>query len=406
MKCPDVRDRMPGSSAEPDTIYKNMTAKEFIPFNRPCLTGKEARYTEDCIKRGKTCGNGEYTARCQDYFTRRLGSAKCMMTTSCTDALEMAAMLSGIRHGDEVIVPSYTFVSTALAFARQGADIIFADSRSDNPDIDTEKIESLITPRTRAIVPVHYAGIACDMDRIMEIGERHKLLVIEDAAQAIDSYYKGRPLGSIGHMACFSFHETKNIQCGEGGLLAINDPEYVKRAEIIWEKGTNRQEFFRGEVNKYGWVDTGSSFLPADYVCAFLWAQLEDLEQIQNTRKEHWNHYDRRLRGAEGVNAPALPDYATNNAHAYYIVCNTADERTRLIQELKEAGIHAVFHYLSLHKSDYSHKKGWDGSTLPEADRYTDCLLRLPMFRDLTHEEVDRVCDTVIEFYARERKGE
>lgn len=380
-----------------------MTTQETIPFNKPCHTGKETYYIEDCIKRGKTCGNGEYTSRCQDYFTNTLGSLKCMMTTSCTDALEMAAMLAGIGDGDEVIVPSYTFVSTALAFARQGAKIVFADSRGDNPNIDAEKIEELITPRTRAIVPVHYAGIACDMDKIMEIARKHGLTVIEDAAQGIDSSYKGRPLGSIGHMACFSFHETKNIQCGEGGLLAINAPAYVKRAEILWEKGTNRQEFFRGEVNKYGWVDLGSSFLPADYVCAFLWAQLDELESIQTKRKELWNHYDRRLRGTTGLNCPALPEYATNNAHAYFVVCSSADERTRLIERLKGERIHAVFHYLSLHKSEFAKKMGWDKADLPEADRYTDCLLRLPMFRDLTHEEVDRVCDTIINFYEESR---
>ena len=376
-----------------------MKIRETIPFNIPYHTGKETIYIADCIKRGKTCGNGEYTNRCQNYFARTLGSLKCMMTTSCTDSLEMAAMLAGISYGEEVIVPSYTFVSTALAFARQGATIVFADSRTDNPDIDAEKIESLITPRTRAIVPVHYAGIACDMDRIMEIAERHGLLVIEDAAQGIDSSYKGRPLGSIGHMACFSFHETKNIQCGEGGLLAINHPDYVKRAEILWEKGTNRQEFFRGEVNKYGWVDLGSSFLPADYVCAFLWAQLEELESIQGKRKKLWEHYDSRLRGIKGLQCPEIPGYATNNAHAYFVICDTPDRRTRLIERLKRDGIHAVFHYLSLHKSEFARKSGWDTAVLPEADKYTDCLLRLPMFHDLTHEDVDRVCDTIINFY-------
>lgn len=378
-----------------------MTAKESIPFSKPYHTGNETAYIEDCIKRGKTCGNGEYTARCHDFFTKRLGSLKIMMTTSCTDALEMAAILANIRPGDEVIVPSYTFVSTALAFARQGATIVFADSRIDNPDIDAEKIESLITPRTRAIVPVHYAGIACDMDRIMEIANRHELLVIEDAAQGVDSFYKGRPLGSIGHMGCFSFHETKNIHCGEGGLLAINDPSFVKRAEILWEKGTNRQEFFRGEVNKYGWVDLGSSFLPADYVCAFLWAQLEQLDEIQSTRKSLWEHYDLRLRGIKGLHCPALPDYATNNAHAYYIVCATPEERTSLTACLKEEGIHAVFHYLSLHQSVFAHKAGWDGASLPESDRYTECLLRLPMFHELRHEDVDRICDVITNFYSR-----
>lgn len=320
------------------------------------------------------------------------------MTTSCTDALEMAAILSGVGTGDEVIVPSYTFVSTALAFARQGATIVFADSREDNPDIDAAKLESLITPRTRVIVPVHYAGIACDMDAIMELAEKYNIIVIEDAAQAVDSFYKGRPLGSIGQMAAFSFHETKNIQCGEGGLLAINDPKFVKRSEILWEKGTNRQEFFRGEVNKYGWVDMGSSFLPADYVCGFLWAQLEKIEDIQKRRKEIWQRYDERLKGVSGFSTPVLPSYATNNAHAYYIVTDKPETRTALISWLKERGIHAVFHYLSLHQSPFAVKMGWDKVSLPQSDRYTECLLRLPLFYELSDADVDYICDTIIEF--------
>lgn len=320
------------------------------------------------------------------------------MTTSCTDALEMAAMLCGVGEGDEVIVPSYTFVSTALAFARQGARIVFADSRCDNPDIDADTLEALVTPRTKVIVPVHYAGIACDMDSIMEIAERHGIMVVEDAAQGIDSFYKGRPLGSIGHLGCFSFHETKNIQCGEGGLLAINDPALTKRAEILWEKGTNRQEFFRGEVNKYGWVDLGSSFLPADYVCAFLWAQLEDMESIQARRKEAWAHYDRRLRGLRGISTPSLPEYATNNGHAYFIVTDTPEMRTALIAFLKEKGVHSVFHYLSLHQSVFAQKTGIAGARLPQSDRYTECLLRLPLFCGISEKDIDFVCDAVEEF--------
>lgn len=375
---------------------------DMIPFNKPHHTGAETAYVEDCIKRDKTCGNGEYTARCQKFFKEKTGSLKCMMTTSCTDALEMAAMLAGIGPGDEVIVPSYTFVSTALAFARQGADIVFADSRADSPDIDADLIESLVTPRTRAIVPVHYAGIACDMDAIMEIAGRHGLLVIEDAAQGIDSFYRGRPLGSIGHMGCFSFHETKNIQCGEGGMLLINDPAFVERAEILWEKGTNRQKFFRGEVDKYGWVDMGSSFLPAEYVCGFLWAQLEHLDEIQERRRAIWNRYDSRLACSDRFAKPTLPSYATNNAHAYYLVCKNPDDRTALIAFLRERGIHAVFHYLSLHASEYARKRGWGGATLPRADRYTECLVRLPLFYDLTADEIDRVCDAVNEFFAIE----
>ncbi len=321
------------------------------------------------------------------------------MTTSCTDALEMCALLADIGPGDEVIVPSYTFVSSALAFSRQGATVVFADSCADSPNIDPEKIESLITPRTKAIVPVHYAGIACDMDRIMDIAARHNLIVIEDAAQGIDSFYDGKPLGSIGHLAAFSFHETKNVQCGEGGLLAINDDRFVKRAEMLWEKGTNRAEFFRGEVNKYGWVDTGSSFLPAEYVSAFLWAQIENIKDIQDARKSHWDAYYEGLKDVSRIQLPMLPEYATNNGHAFFIICRSLAERSALIAFLKERGISSVFHYLSLHKSVYAQKQGWDKACLPEADKYTDRLLRLPMFKALQPQDIERVVNAVKEFY-------
>ena len=262
-----------------------------IPFNKPHITGKEAHYMYQAVFNGQISGNGQFTKLCQHYFEHKWEFKRCLLTTSCTDALEMAALLLDIRPGDEIIVPTYTFVSTALAFVRQGAKIVFAESRKDHPGIDEDQIETLISPQTKAIVPVHYAGVACDMDKIMEIANRYHLWVVEDAAQSIDSYYKGRPLGSIGHLAAFSFHETKNIQCGEGGLLAINDERFIRRAEILWEKGTNRAEFFRGEVNKYGWVDTGSSFLPADYVAGFLYAQLENLDRIQERRKVIWKAY-------------------------------------------------------------------------------------------------------------------
>lgn len=375
------------------------TTADTIPFNKPCFTGDEGKYIRECIAGGKTCGNGQFTKFCQDYFKHSLGSKKCLMTTSCTDALEMCALLADIGPGDEVIVPSYTFVSSALAFSRQGATVVFADSRPDSPDIDVDKPEALITPRTKAIVPVHYAGIACDMDPIMEIAGRHGIIVIEDAAQGIDSFYKGRPLGSIGHLAAFSFHETKNIQCGEGGLLAINDDRFVKRAEILWEKGTNRAEFFRGEVNKYGWVDTGSSFLPAEYVSAFLQAQLEHLDEIQSARKSHWNAYSEGLKDVSQIKLPEIPDYATNNGHAFFIIIRSLAERGALIAFLKERGISSVFHYLSLHKSVYAQKMGWDKAELPMADLYTDRLLRLPMFSSLRREEIDRVVESVKEFY-------
>ena len=275
-----------------------------IPFNKPYLSGKELSNIEDAIKKGKISGNGYYTQLCHDFFEQKYGFKKVLLTTSCTDALEMCAILANIQKGDEVIIPSFTFVSTALAFVRQGAKIIFADSYADNPNMDASKIEALITPKTKAIVPVHYAGIACDMDKIMQLAKQYNIIIIEDAAQAIDSFYKGKPLGSIGHMAAFSFHETKNIISGEGGMIAINKERFCNRAEIIWEKGTNRAEFFRGEVNKYGWVDTGSSFLPSEITAAFLWAQIENLEKIQKKRLEHWQHYDVYLKDLPSNNLP------------------------------------------------------------------------------------------------------
>ena len=369
-----------------------------IPFNKPHLTGKEAHYMYQAVNKGKLSGNGDYTKRCQHFFEERYGFKKCLLTTSCTDALEMAAILCDIRPGDEVIVPSYTFVSSALAFVRQGAKIVFADSMERNPNIDAERIEALITPRTKVIVPVHYAGVACDMDRIMEIANKHHLLVVEDAAQAIESYYKGRPLGTIGHLSAFSFHETKNIISGEGGMLGINDERFIRRVEIIWEKGTNRAEFFRGEVNKYGWCDIGSSFLPSEVIAAFLWAQLESMNEIQSKRKVLWEKYYELLSplAEKGrFRLPNIPDYATNNAHMFYLVCNNLDERSALIRRLKDNDILAVFHYLSLHSSEY-YKDKHDGRTLLECDRYADCLVRLPMYYDLEESNVQKIC-TVIE---------
>ena len=348
---------------------------------------------------GKLSGNGVFTKKCQHFFEEKYGFKKAVLTTSGTDALEMAAILCDVQPGDEVIVPSYTFVSTALAFIRQGAKIIFADSCENNPNIDADKIEALITPKTKVIVPVHYAGVACDMDKIMEIANQHNILVVEDAAQAIDSYYKGKPLGGIGHFGCFSFHETKNITAGgEGGLLTINDERFIRRAEIIWEKGTNRAEFFRGEVNKYGWVDTGSSFLPSEINAAFLWAQLENLEIIQAKRKQLWNQYFVGLQSlaAEGhFRLPQIPSYATNNAHMFYLVCNSLEERTALIAKLKENGIGAVFHYLSLHSSPYYQDKH-DGRALPNCDKFADCLVRLPMFYELSLTQVDEIVNVLL----------
>jgi dTDP-4-amino-4,6-dideoxygalactose transaminase len=361
-----------------------------IPFNQPYLTGKETQYIEDAVKRLKISGNGDYTKECHSFFETTYGFKKCLLTTSCTDALEMCAILADIKEGDEVIIPSYTFVSTAIAFIRQGATIVFADSYKDNPNIDVTKIEALITAKTKAIVPVHYAGVACDMDVIMDIAERHDLLVIEDAAQAITSKYKGKYLGSIGHMATFSFHETKNIISGEGGLLVINDDRFVKRAEIIWEKGTNRAEFFRGEVNKYGWVDIGSSFLPSEIISAFLWAQIENISEIQNKRLEHWHYYNNSLKdwaNSNNIKLMPTPVEETNNAHMFYLICESIEQRSTLITHLKSSQIHAVFHYLSLHASDY-YKDKHDGRELVNSDNFTNRLLRLPMFYELPINEV------------------
>jgi len=361
-----------------------------IPFNKPYLSGKELQYIEDAVRSGKISGNGMFTQKCQTFFEETYGFKKALLTTSCTDALEMCAMLANIQPGDEVIVPSYTFVSSAIAFVRQGAKIVFADSAPDNPNIDVEKLEALITSKTKAIVPVHYAGVACDMDVIMELAAKYNLIVIEDAAQAIDSYYKGRPLGSIGHMAAFSFHETKNIIAGEGGMLTINDERYIHRAEIIWEKGTNRAEFFRGEVNKYGWVDTGSSFLPSEVIAAFLWAQIENLKEIQKKRLELWNHYSVHLKDwaqENNILLPNIPDYATNNGHMFYLVCDSLEQRTSLINHLKENDIISVFHYISLHSSPFYSSKH-DGRILSNSDSYTDKLLRIPMFYELDVEKV------------------
>lgn len=380
-----------------------------IPFNKPYLTGKETHYIYEAVNSGKISGNGMFTQRCQSYFESHYGFKKCLLTTSCTDALEMAALLCNIQPGDEVIIPSYTFVSTALAFVRQGATIIFADSYADNPNIDADKIEGLITPRTKVIVPVHYAGVACDMDKIMSIANKYNLLVVEDAAQAVDSYYseargkgqEARALGSIGHLAAFSFHETKNIISGEGGMLAINDDRFVHRAEIIWEKGTNRAEFFRGEVNKYGWVDTGSSFLPSEVIAAFLWAQIENLEDIQLRRKAIWNQYFQGLKplADKGLfSLPTLPLYATNNAHMFYLVCNSLDERTRFIAHLKQHKILSVFHYLSLHSSPYYTDK-YKGDALPNCDHFADCLVRLPLFYELSEANIERIIHAINTFF-------
>lgn len=390
-----------------------------IHFNRPYMTGKETEYIRQAVADGKISGNGEFTQKCQAYFEQRYGFRKCLLTTSCTDALEMAAILTEVGPGDEVIVPSYTFVSSALAFVRQGATLVFADSRADQPNIDETRLESLITPKTKVIVVVHYAGVACDMDAIMGLANRHGLLVVEDAAQAIDSFYGKKPLGSIGHLAAFSFHETKNIISGEGGLLVVNDERFMRRAEIIWEKGTNRAEFFRGAVNKYGWVDTGSSFLPTEIVSAFLWAQLEHLDEIQSERKRLWQNYwdfftDMGFTandmnhpsggGGYAVRLPQIPSYATNNAHMFYLLFPDLATRTDFIAQMKAWDILTVFHYLPLHSSTFYQSYSLthvptrtpQQPTLPNCDRYADTLVRLPLYCGLAPDQ-DKVLAAIRE---------
>ncbi len=378
-----------------------------IGFNKPYLTGKENEYIYQAVLSGKISGDGSFTKRCHQFFESRYGFKKCLLTTSCTDALEMAALLIDIKPGDEVIMPSYTFVSTSNAFVLRGAKIIFCDSRKDHPGIDEDLIEPLITNRTKAIVPVHYAGVACDMDKIMALADKYNLYVIEDAAQAIDSYYTGkngvkRPLGSIGHLAAFSFHETKNIMSGEGGMIVINDDRFIHRAEIIREKGTNRSQFFRGEVDKYGWVDIGSSFLPSDIIAAFLFAQLENLDDIQQKRKAIWEAYYEGLKPLQEkgiLQLPVIPPYATNNSHMFYVVCKDLEQRTEIINLLKKSNTDSVFHYLSLHKSPY-YTAQYQGKDLPECDRYTDCLLRLPMYYELAIEDIENICTTIKSYYS------
>lgn len=381
---------------------------EKITFNKPFIIGRELEYIAMSVKKGHISGNGYYTKLCQKYFEDKFGFKKSILTTSCTDALEMAAILCDIQPGDEVIAPSYTFVSTVNAFILRGAKIVFCDSRSDHPGIYEEKIKDLITPKTKAIVVVHYAGVACDMDQVMEVANEKKLFVIEDAAQAIDSYFTGKdgiikPLGSIGHMAAFSFHETKNIISGEGGMLVVNDECFEKRAEIIWEKGTNRTAFYKGEVDKYGWVDIGSSFLPSEIIAAFLYAQLENLELIQNKRKSIWNQYHEGLKDLEvqgKLRLAKIPEFSSNNAHMFYIVCKSVEERDALLSFLRADSINAVFHYLSLHKSSY-HLASNPLVDLPNSDHYSDCLIRLPFFYELTEEQINLIVSKIKEFFSK-----
>ncbi|MBV8660639.1 MAG: dTDP-4-amino-4,6-dideoxygalactose transaminase [Candidatus Dependentiae bacterium] len=372
-----------------------------IPFNKPYLHGKELVYIAQSVASGKISGDGMFTKLCHEFFENKYKFKKALLTTSCTDALEMAAILLEIAPGDEVIAPAYTFVSSVNAFVLRGAKIVFADSSTANPNIDPNEILTLITPRTKAIIIVHYAGVACDMAEIMRISQEYNIPVVEDAAQCIDSYYMGKPLGSIGTFGTFSFHETKNIIAGEGGLLVINDEKYINRAEIIREKGTNRSSFFRGEVDKYGWVDIGSSFLPSDIVAAYLYAQLENMETIQQRRKQIWDKYYNEFKDLEKlghIKLPHIPAYASNNAHMFYLVCKTLKQREELIAYLKNRDIHSVFHYISLHSSPYFNDKH-DGRILKNSDMYTDCLLRLPIFYELTNVQLDYIINSVKDFF-------
>jgi len=374
---------------------------ERIIFNKPFMAGSELEYIRAAVASGKISGDGEFSQKCQTFLEQRYGFLKVLLTTSCTDALEMAAILCDIRPGDEVIAPSFTFVSSVNAFVLRGAQVRFADCRSDYPVIDEMAIEKLITPRTKVIVVMHYAGIACKMDVIMGLAERYGLLVVEDAAQSIDSYFDGRPLGGIGHFAAFSFHETKNIIAGEGGMLVINDPRYIERAEIIREKGTNRSKFFRGEIAKYTWVDIGSSFLPSEITAAFLFAQLEKIEVIQAKRRSLWRRYfdglsplaDRGL-----VSLPDLPAYATNNAHIFYLLLDSLEQRDRMIAHLAEAGIIAVFHYVPLHASEY-YLRDHPAESLPNTDRFSHCLVRLPLYYELADGQMSYILEHICRFY-------
>jgi len=373
-----------------------------IPFNTPYITGKEIGYIVEAIGALSLSGDGLFTKRCQSFFEQKYGFGKCLLTTSCTDALEMAAILFDIQPGDEVIMPSFTFVSTANAFVLRGAKIVFADSEENSPNIDPTKIEALITPKTKAIVVVHYGGVACEMDEIMDVAKRHSLFVVEDAAQAIDAYYKGRPLGSIGHLAAFSFHSTKNIISGEGGMLVINDSRFLERSEIIRDKGTNRGRFSRGEVDKYEWTDVGSSFLPSDIIAAFLYAQLEQIKEIQTNRKTAWIQYWdglKPLSDAGFFQCFSIASHKQHNANLFYIVTQNEEERSGLVSALHENGIASAFHYLSLHKSPF-YATHHDGRNLPNADTFSGRLLRLPFFSAIKPEQIERVIAQIKLFYS------
>lgn len=373
-----------------------------ISFNVPPFVGDETKYIAQAIQNRKICGDGEFTKKCNLFFEEQTGTSNALLTTSCTHALEMAAILCDIKAGDEVIMPSYTFVSTADAFVGRGAKIVFVDIRPDTMNIDEKLIEAAITEKTKAIVPVHYAGVSCEMDTILDIAKRHNLWVVEDAAQGVNAYYKGKALGTLGDFGCFSFHETKNYSMGEGGALLIRDKNNTERAEIIREKGTNRSKFFRGQIDKYTWVDFGSSYLPSDMNAAYLWAQLEKFDEINNARLNCWNAYNNALKplADDGIiELPFVPEECTHNAHMFYIKAKDLEERTKLIAFLKENGIGSVFHYIPLHSSPAGKKFG----TFFGKDKYTtkesERLLRLPMYYGLSEEQCSYICEKIFEFY-------
>jgi dTDP-4-amino-4,6-dideoxygalactose transaminase len=369
-----------------------------IPFNKPCLTGNELRYIAEAIQAGHSAGDGSFTRRCHQLLEQQLAIHKALLTTSCTHALEMAALLLNIRPGDEVIVPSFTFVSTVNAFVLRGARPVFADIHPDTLNLDESQIERLVTTRTRAIVPVHYAGVGCEMDTIGEIAARHGLAVVEDNAHGLFGKYRGRYLGTFGSLASQSFHETKNFICGEGGALLINDSQYCERAEILREKGTNRSRFFRGQVDKYTWVDAGSSYLPSDILAAFLLAQLESREQIQAKRRRIWEYYHEHLQTwacERGVGLPVVPSWCEQPYHMFYLVLPSLEQRQHMIEHLKQHGIMAVFHYLPLHLSDMGRGFGGRPGDCPVTESFSDRLLRLPFYNDLTEEDQARVVDAV-----------
>ncbi|TYZ11914.1 dTDP-4-amino-4,6-dideoxygalactose transaminase [Hymenobacter lutimineralis] len=374
-----------------------------IPFNKPALVGPELEYIRQAIAAGQLAGNGLFTKRCQEFFESEYTIHRALLTHSGTAALEMAALLLNLQPGDEVIVPSFTFTSTANAFVLRGVRVVFADSSPTHPNVDVSRLASLITPRTRAVVPVHYAGVACDMAALAALAQAHSLAIVEDAAQAVESYYHQQRLGTFGCLSAFSFHETKNLIAGEGGLLAINDPALARRAEIIWEKGTNRAAFYRGETARYQWVDVGSSFLPSEMTAAYLWAQLEQRQVLQQRRLAQWRQYAEALAPLQalGVELPIIPDYAQqHNGHIFYLICRTAAEQQALLAYLHQLGILAVFHYQTLHDSPY-YQAQHDGRPLPHAHRYATQLVRLPLYFDLSAAEQAYVIDAVLAFYQR-----